>query len=82
MGTETMLALRGVYPNILEGRGLTYDESDAKATLTAEDLRRMSNDPASIFRSFCADVIGCEPEEGQVARFMKAFEDEGEEGLQ
>ena len=82
LGTETMMALRRVYPNILEGRGLTYEEGNAKATLTAEDLKRMSSDPAAIFRSFCADVIGTEPDEKQVGRFMKAFENDGEEGLQ
>ena len=82
MGTETMLSLRRVYPNILEGRGLTYDEGDAKATITAEDLKSMSNDPAAIFRSFCVDVIGQEPDEEQVRRFLKAFANEGEEGLQ
>ena len=82
LGTETMLALRRVYPNILEGCGLTYDKGGAKATLTAEDLKRMSSDPAAIFRSFCADVIGAEPDEEQTARFMKAFENDGEEGLQ
>lgn len=82
LGTETMMALRQVYPNILEGRGLTYDEGNAKATLTAEDLKRMSSDPAEIFRSFCADVIGMEPDEKQTAAFRKAFEKEEEEGLQ
>ena len=82
LGTETMMALRQVYPNILEGRGMTYDEGNAKATLTAEDLKRMSSDPAEIFRSFCADVIGMEPDEKQTAAFRKAFEKEEEEGLQ
>ena len=82
LGTETMMALRQVYPNILEGRGLTYDEGTAKATLTADDLKRLGSDPAAIFRSFCADVIGTEPDEKQVGIFLKAFENEGEEGLQ
>ncbi len=81
LGTETMMALRGVYPNILEGRGLTYDEGGAKATITAEDLKRASNDPVSIFRSFCRDVIGTEPDEKQTEIFMKALES-GEEELQ
>ena len=82
LGTETMLALRRVYPNILEGRGLTYDEGNAKTTITAEDLKRAASDPAAIFRSFCADVIGMEPDEAQVDRFMKAFESDGKEELQ
>ena len=82
LGTETMLALRQVYPNILEGRGLTYDDGDAKATLTAEDLKRLSSDPTAIFRSFCADVIGTKPDEEQIARFLEAFGSEGEEELQ
>ena len=82
LGTETMMALRGVYPNILEGRGLTYDEGNAKATITAEDLKHMGNDPASIFRSFCRDVIGAEPDEKQVELFKEAFERGEEEVLQ
>ena len=82
LGTETMMALRSVYPNILEGRGLTYDEGGAKATITAEDLRRAGSDPASIFRSFCMDVIGTEPDEKQMKLFMEAFERGEEEELQ
>ena len=82
LGTETMLALRRVYPNILEGSGLTYDDGNAKTTLTAEDLKRAANDPAAIFRSFCADVIGMEPDKEQIERFMKAFGDDGKEELQ
>ena len=79
LGTETMMALRGVYPNILEGRGLTYDEGGAKATITAEDLKRAASDPASIFRSFCMDVIGTEPDDKQMKLFMEAYEEEEEE---
>ena len=79
LGTETMMALRDVYPNILEGRGLTYDEGGAKATITAEDLKRAASDPASIFRSFCMDVIGTEPDDKQMKLFMEAYEEEEEE---
>ncbi|MGX8774187.1 MAG: metallophosphoesterase family protein [Bacillota bacterium] len=82
LGTETMLALRGVYPNILEGRGLTYDEGGAKATMTAEDLKHAGSDPAAIFRSFCVDVIGAEPDDKQTVLFMKALEGAEEEVLQ
>ncbi len=81
LGAETMMALRGVYPNILEGRGLTYDEGGAKATMTAEDLRHAGSDPVAIFRSFCVDVIGMEPDVKQTELFMKALES-GEEVLQ
>ena len=79
LGTETMMALRDVYPNILEGRGLTYDEGGAKATITAEDLKRAASDPASIFRSFCMDVIRTEPDDKQMKLFMEAYEEEEEE---
>ena len=82
LGTETMMALRNVYPGILEGCGLTYDEGDAKTTITAEDLKHAGSDPASIFRSFCLDVIGTEPDEEQIQLFTEAFERGEEEVLQ
>ena len=61
---------------------LQYDEGDAKATITAEDLKHMGSDPASIFRSFCLDVIGAEPDEKQIQLFKDAFERGEEEVLQ
>ena len=82
LGTETMMALRGVYPNILEGRGLTYDEGGAKATISVEDLKQAASDPLSVFKSFCADVIGMEPDEKQIELFRQALESEEKEELQ
>ena len=82
MGAETMMALRNIYPNILEGRGISYEEGDAKAAISADDLRHLSNDPAAIFRSFCVDVIGTEPNDRQTELFMDAVEKEESEELQ
>ncbi len=81
-GMETMALLRQQYPNILEYAGLTFDEGGAKATLTVEDLKHAGRDPVTIFRSFCADVIGAEPDEKQIDLFNRAFTAEEEVELQ
>jgi exonuclease SbcD len=82
MGAETMMALRQVYPNLLEGKGLSYEGDGAKATITAEELKHASHDPVSIFRSFCADVAGMEPDEDQIKLFEEVVRLESGEELQ
>jgi len=82
MGAETMMALRQVYPNILEGRGLSFEGDHAKATITAEELKHASHDPVSIFRSFCADMAGMEPDDDQIRLFEEAVRAQTGEELQ
>ena len=55
------------------------EEEDNGKEKTAEDLKRAGSDPASIFRSFCMDVIGTEPDDEQIKLFMEAYEEEEEE---
>ena len=82
IGPQTVMALRQVYPNILECTGLSYDEGGAKTTITADELKQKSSDPISVFHSFCADVIGIEPDQKQLALFQEAAEESEKEELQ
>ena len=72
LGTESMMALRQVYPNILEGRGLSFENDGTNATFTIKDLEYAAQDPVTLFRSFCADVMGTEPDEEQIRLFEEA----------
>ena len=70
---EAAAALRAVYPNLLEFSGLTFDDTNASITLTAQELEEMETDPTEVFRRFCAEVIDMEPDERLTDLFRAAL---------
>ena len=72
VGLELLSRLKGVYAHPLVVAGKTYDGDDTSITLTMEELERMEDDPAEVFRSFCLEELGQEATEHFVELFRKA----------
>ena len=72
VGLEMLSKLRKVYPQVLVVSGKTYEGDDSTITLTMEELERMEEDPAEVFRSFCREELGQEATEHFVELFRKA----------
>lgn len=72
VGLELLSRLKGGYAHPLVVAGKTYDGDDTSITLTMEELERMENDPAEVFRSFCREELGQEATEHFVELFRKA----------
>ena len=75
LGLEAVAALRETYPLLLEAVGLSYDREDAGVRMTLEDLEREADDPESIFRRFCQDCAGLDPDEHLLSLFREAQAD-------
>ncbi len=75
VGLEAAAALQETYPLLLEVSGLRYDREDGGVRMTMEELERQSDDPEAIFRRFCEDCAGLQPDEHLLALFREAWED-------
>ena len=47
--------LRGVYPNLLEWSGRSFEAGTGGVSVALEELDALSNDPVELFRRFCED---------------------------
>ena len=52
--------------------GETIEGLNSRTDLTMEELERMEEDPAEVFRSFCREELGQEATEHFVELFRKA----------
>ena len=75
VGLEAASALLETYPLLLELSGQAYDREDAGVRLTPEELEREMDDPEAIFRRFCQDCVGLEPDGHLLALFREAQDD-------
>ena len=75
VGLETMALFREKYVNLLEVGGNDYNNEDMKITMTVDEYEQNDSDPAAIFKHYCMDVIGSEPDEHKVELFNRAIED-------
>ena len=69
---ELLSRLKGVYAHPLVVAGKAYEGDNTSITLTMEELERMEEDPAEVFRSFCREELGQEATEHFVELFRKA----------
>ena len=72
VGLEALSGLRRVYPNLLEVSGRTYEGEDSSVTLTMEELDRLSDRPIDVFKYFCQEETGADPDEHLVSLFEEA----------
>lgn len=72
MSNELFGRLRAIYPNLLEAQGKNADFSGGSATITIDDYRKIENDPVSVLKAFCRDVIGEEASAHIQELFLKA----------
>ena len=78
LGAETLAALRGVYPNLLDWSGKSFEGGGTSVTLTVQELEEMERDPVEVFCYFCRKELEVEPDDRLIALFAKAVEAAGE----
>lgn len=70
---EVQAALRERFPRMLDCDGKHFERDDAKITMSLEDLEKAQEKPELIFRQFCMDIMGEEPDEHQMELFQAAL---------
>ena len=78
LGLAALSQLGSIYPNILEASGKTYEGEDTSVTMTLDELDRKGSSPDEIFRYFCRDTTGEEPDEHLLSMFRDAVTAAGE----
>lgn len=73
VGSEAMALFSERFPNLLEVKGKDLDRDDASITMTMDEFEEKIDDPLSIFREYCKDVLKENASEERVARFNKAI---------
>lgn len=74
VGLEALSELRRVYPNLLEVSGKTYESENASVTMTVQELEALQSNPVEVFRYFCREEIGEEPDEHLVSLFLQSMD--------
>ena len=74
VGLEALSELRRVYPNLLEVSGKTYESENASVTMTVQELEELQTNPVEVFRYFCREEIGEEPDEHLVNLFLQSVD--------
>ncbi len=72
VGQLVLSNLRGVYPNLLECEGKSFEGENTTVTLTIEELEGFDHDPVGLFRWFCKEELKTEPDERLVGLFEDA----------
>lgn len=78
VGLEALSELRRVYPNLLEVSGKTYESENASVTMTVQELEELQTNPVEVFRYFCREEIGEEPDERLASLFLQSMNTTGE----
>lgn len=74
IGLEALSEIKKCYPNLLEASGKAFENENAAVTMTAEQLEEFESDPTEVFKYFCREEIGEEPDEHIVELFARAIE--------
>lgn len=82
VGIEVIASLREVYPNLLEVSGKSFEQEDAKITMTIEELEAQEQDPLQIVRRYFQDVLSISPEGHFMEMFEKAVNDYEKEDVE
>lgn len=75
VGSEAMALFGERFPNLLEVKGKDFDRDDATITMTMDEFEEKIDDPLSIFKEYCKDVLKEIAPENRVDRFNKAIEE-------
>ena len=78
LGLETMSYLRDRYVHPIEISGKLMETDGARASISIEELEAKAHDPIEIFRQFCLDNFGEEPN-GHYKELFKAAVKEAKE---
>lgn len=73
VGLEMLAQLRQVYRYPLVISGKTYQDDNASITMTIDELERLEQNPAEVFRSFCREILREEASEHHLALFEDAI---------
>lgn len=72
VGASVITELRNIYPNLLEVSGKNYEGEETTISITMDELEKMENDPLEIFKHFCMDQMGEEPDDHKIELFNEA----------
>lgn len=75
VGIEVIASLREIYPNLLEVGGKSFEQENAKITMTIDELEKQEQDPLQILKRYFQDVMNVQPDEHLVELFGKAVSD-------
>lgn len=76
VGLDALSMLRSKFDNVLEVVGKSYEDENASIRMTMEEFREMEQDPIEIFKSFCRDAMGENPDEHTIGLFREAMNGE------
>ena len=74
VGLEAMALFNERFPNLIEVKGKDLDREDASITMSIEEFEKRVDDPVSVFRSYCEDILRAPAEEARLGRFSAAVE--------
>ncbi len=74
VGMDSMAAFREKYTNLLEVSSKGFDHDDAKITMTIEEFEKADQDPESVFKRYCQDILEEAPSSHMLELFKKAVE--------
>ena len=63
IGINDLSLFRGIYINYLELKGRSFENENSSISLSVDQLERIESDPDELFRHFCRDIIGKDPDE-------------------
>lgn len=75
VGLQMLSELRAVYAHPIDVEGKSFENETGTVTLTMKQLEEMKTDPAAIFRFYCQEEMGIEPDEHLAELFNKAVDD-------
>ena len=67
--------LKNVYPNFVEISSREFESEDSSIHMTMDEFSRLESSPEEVFKSFCRECAGAEPDEHFLDMFNKARED-------
>ena len=73
VGLEAAAALKEKYDNLLEIAGKSLERDDAGITMSMDEFDEVSSDPESVFRRYCEDTMGEEPDGRLMGLFRSAL---------
>jgi exonuclease SbcD len=82
VGMDSIAAFREKYSNLLEISGKDLEQEDARITMTMEEFEQADQDPQSVFKRYCEDILEEAPGEHLMRLFNKAMENYEKEVLE
>ena len=74
VGMESLAALREKYKNLLEVTSRSFESGETKITMTVEEFENVNENPESVFKRYCEDILEESPSEHMMKLFKGAME--------